>query len=209
MCNGKPCVQSITISAPTVDEQGCQAHPRDPAPSPPHARKSHAEKPGKLPDPPPDATIASACAPSSPWPVCKGDEPKLCVPKPGEGFTTCVRQAGDVTCPAGWPVRRLFFDEIADGRSCSDCACGAPAGSVCLVSVSIASDATCSGGPVHGVFVTSPKPTSCLDLPTGVALGSKAAEFVAYQPGACEPTGGETLGEVFPSGPMTFCCLDD
>jgi hypothetical protein len=210
MCSGKLCVQSISISAPVVQEQPCQAHPHDPAPLPPGAQKSpRAEKPGKLPEPPPDTTIASACAPPSPWPVCKGDEPKLCVPEPGEGFATCVRQAGDVACPSGWPVRRLFFDEMADGRSCSGCACSAPTGSVCLVSISLASDATCSGFPLQGAVVTSEKPTSCHDLPPGVALTSKAAAFIAYEPGACEPTGGETVGEVFPSDPVTFCCLDD
>jgi hypothetical protein len=211
MCNGKPCVQSITVSAPVVNEQGCQAHPHAPAQPPPGAKpqSEHAEKPGKLPDPPPEATVASACAPPSPWPVCKGDEPKACVPKPGPEFATCVRQAGDVACPEGWPVRRLFFDEMADGRTCSDCACSAPTASVCRVRISVASDATCSGDPVQGVMVTSAKPKSCLDLPPGVALESKAAAFIAYEPGACAPIGGEMVGDVLPSGPMTFCCLAD
>lgn len=65
------------------------------------------------------------------------------------------------------------------------------------------------GLDVSNNLITSEKPTSCHDLPPGVTLTSKATAFIAYEPGACQPTGGETVGEVFPSGPMTFCCLAD
>ncbi|KYF94126.1 hypothetical protein BE20_07385 [Sorangium cellulosum] len=40
----------------------------------------------------------------------------------------------------------------------------------------------------------------------GVGLGSKSAEIVAVDPGACAPSGGEPIGALEPAAPSTFCC---
>ena len=46
---------------------------------------------------------------------------------------------------------------------------------------------------------------SALEEP-GTALGSKLATRPVYEPGSCEPLGGEAIGSVTLVGPSTFCC---
>jgi hypothetical protein len=56
-------------------------------------------------------------------------------------------------------------------------------------------------------FADSMKPT-CTNLPiAGVDLGGKTVTAPSYQPGTCEPLGGESIGSVELKGPSTFCCL--
>jgi hypothetical protein len=49
---------------------------------------------------------------------------------------------------------------------------------------------------------------ACGDLAdAGLPLGSKAITDLAYDAGACAPSGGGVVETVEPSGPSTFCCL--
>jgi hypothetical protein len=198
MCSGKPCVRSVTVSAPVLEETPCT----------PRKLESEPKPTGFKAELPLDWRVAQACGPASPWLACKGEEDKLCVPKPSEAFATCVRAPGDVACPAGWPVRALYFADWQDARACSDCACSAPMGGSCLVRATVASDATCSAQP-QPLFVSSMDPGGCVDVPSGVALGSKEAALLAYEPGTCTPLESVTEGKVDVSGPVTLCCLAD
>jgi len=47
----------------------------------------------------------------------------------------------------------------------------------------------------------------CINYVTSGALAGKTATTPIYEPGACEPLGGEPIGSVELDGPSTFCCL--
>jgi hypothetical protein len=45
-------------------------------------------------------------------------------------------------------------------------------------------------------------------MPPGLPLGSKEITNLEYHPGSCEPSGGETIGDIDPLGPPTvYCCI--
>ena len=46
----------------------------------------------------------------------------------------------------------------------------------------------------------------CGDIAAGAGLGSKTATVPIYEPGACDPSGGELTGSLELKGPTTFCC---
>ncbi|WP_437663862.1 hypothetical protein [Sorangium sp. So ce1182] len=99
----------------------------------------------------------------------------------------------------------MFHGSAEDTRSCSPCGCGEPEGASCTIMASVYSDGACAE-QVASTLVSSRAPF-CGVTPPGVALGSKSAEVVAVEPGACAPSGGEAIGQVLPAEPSTFCCL--
>ena len=131
----------------------------------------------------------------------------LCVPaaEPPPGFSQCIYQSGEHECPSGYPDRRVFYDEISDSPHCSECACGMPEGSLCSAPLRVYQDAFCTviaGGATYGLTAT------CNDVAEGTSLWSKMLLAAAtYEPGACEPSGGELTGSLELKGPTTFCCL--
>jgi hypothetical protein len=154
-------------------------------------------------------TVALACASEHLWPACKDDPACLSMPA-GEGagsdFAACVRKVGDEACPEGWPVRHLVYDNVDVERSCSPCACGAPAGGNCIVEAAITGGNAC-GGMEWKVNVVSDQPPGCVDvLPPGSSLVGKMAAVLTHEPGACEPSGGAPLVTVTLGVPMTLCC---
>ena len=130
----------------------------------------------------------------------------LCIPAAGPpaGFSQCIYQSGQHECPSSYPDRRVFYDEVSDSRHCSECACGAPEGSVCSVYLRVYKDALCTelmaGSTVHLMG-------TCSNLVENAGLGSKRVMTPpTYEPGACEPSGGELTGSLELNGPSTFCC---
>lgn len=67
------------------------------------------------------------------------------------------------------------------------------------------SDASCSTTRLE-VDVSAAMGTKCYPLMTSVALAGKRADVLEYKPGACEPTGGELLGDLILADARTFCC---
>jgi len=124
---------------------------------------------------------------------------------PPPGFSQCRYQQGEHECPSGYPSRRVFYDEVSDSRHCSECSCGAPEEGECTAIVQLYRDATCTL-QVEGREVSSKTMWVCSDLPSGHALRGKTATAPVYEPGWCEPSGGEALGSVELIGPSTFCC---
>ena len=110
-------------------------------------------------------------------------------------------------CPDEYPRRVVVSDSVKDERACSPCACGAPEGAECAALVTLSGDAACAS-PIAAVTVAPGQP-ACVDVPSGVALGSKEASFSVDETGKCAPTGGEPVGELAPAGPVTFCCQPD
>ncbi|XXY45299.1 hypothetical protein WME91_35365 [Sorangium sp. So ce269] len=187
LCNGEPCVQSLTIAAPSVTTGACT--PRVDVPPP-------------VPKLDPWATRAIACLAGA-YTSC--NDATTCVPAAPSGFRTCVFHEGEADCPEGYALKHTFFKEVIDGRDCTACGCGDPTGASCTLMVSVYRDAGCTD-PLASSLVGSSVPF-CVVTPPGVGLGSKSATIAAVEPGACAPHGGEPVGELQPSAPSTFCCI--
>jgi hypothetical protein len=126
----------------------------------------------------------------------------VCLPKaPGADFADnyCIWQVGDVDCPnAQFPDKQRFFEELADTRACSACACSGPN---CSYSwqVFATDDSTCaapllelsSAGQCVQVNPTADK------LRLGAAISGD---------GKCTPSGGASQGDVTAKKPVTVCC---
>lgn len=133
-------------------------------------------------------------------------EGSVCAPTPPDDFSLCIYQVGAVAeCPSEYSTRVLVFSDARDERACSACECGSPVGGTCSAYVEVFSDDACAD-PVVSVTTVSDGVPKCVDLPAGVALGSKAAQLDDDAPGACAATGGEVTGTVEPIGAVTLCC---
>lgn len=139
------------------------------------------------------------------------DSGEVCIPgppTPPPGFGICTSKDGDdplIECPPDYPTRYVLYLGAEDTRNCSPCACEPPQGSSCSSLVSLYSDDACAM-QVGSVTATSTG-SMCVDVPPG-SLGSKAASPPKYNPGTCQPTGGEATGSLLPLDPFTFCCTN-
>ena len=149
-------------------------------------------------------TFARACS-LNVSPCLEPAAPCVSTAPPPPGFSQCTYQQGEHECPWDYPSRRVFYDEISDSRHCSECSCGLPKGGDCTAYVALYKDATCTT-VVGARSVNSKTILGCGDLTAGNALRGKTATTPLYEPGACDPSGGEVLGSVELRGPSTFCC---
>jgi hypothetical protein len=193
MCNGEPCVASLTAEIPIAVSTACGVK----SPPPPPPVKS--------------SWISFVRACGGEYPQFCGSPGEMCAPKPlappPEGYDLCVHRPGDHPCPRGWSRRQIYHRSMGGDWSCSACDCSAPIGASCMAAVSVFSDSECSSMLDFHV-VSSDDAALCRDLSIGVGLGSKSAEIVTSDPGACDPIGGIVVGEVEPIEPETFCCMD-
>lgn len=139
---------------------------------------------------------ATACAlTNAPANAC--DAGATCAPSPGPETKTCIRQAGDVACPAGpYTEKKTFFEGLADARTCSACSCsGACSGGT----TAVYNDTNCTTQ-----FDTTP-PNACDSLPANNLNGS--AKLIAAASLTCTASGGAVSGTVTGTNPTTFCCL--
>lgn len=196
-CNGDITISaaqnpsSVRIERLTLTESGC----KPPEPLPPRSDAASWK------------TFARACRGYGFSPCL--DPGMLCVPTaepPPQGFSQCIYQKGDLECPPGYLDKHVFYDDISDSRQCTECSCGAPVGGVCSATVSVFQDGSCANS-MGTVLMDSriPKCATFQQAP-GIALGSKRATPPVYEPGACEPIGGEVIGSAAVVGPSTFCC---
>lgn len=196
LCNGQPCVQSLSIAPPTVMMAPCTPM----VDGPPAAHDLTY----------PWGIFARACVGAA-YPPCKTPA-NVCAPAPPSpetpppsGFLTCTFHEGERSCPMEYPARFVFYAGVEDTRSCSECACGEPEGASCTVLAGAFSDGACSA-PVTGQNMISSAAPFCASVVPGSGLGSKSAAVVDVNAGSCPPLGGEPIGEVVPAGPATFCC---
>ena len=180
-CSGVPCVQSVTVPALLVVP--CE-------PSAPVVSKTDAFW----------GRTARACAVDVPMSGCGGGQ--ICVPAPPGGFDICLHGEGDLECPSGF-AKSLFYTEVEDDRGCEECECGPP-DAQCEAYVVAYSSPAC-GVPAGSVIATTDEP-ACFDVPSGIALGSVEASFLAESAGSCAAGGGAPTGDVVPGGPVTLCC---
>ncbi len=130
------------------------------------------------------------------------------------GFRACIYKRGEHECPAEWSGDRDVVYEVSadkpgfiDDRNCSPCACGAPAGSLCVGQFRVFEDAACTK-QIFADPISSIK-GQCTDvLPPGKAIGSKEFAGIEYLPSVCEVLGGEPIGAALPDAEqaVTVCC---
>ncbi len=151
-------------------------------------------------------TAALACRETTSPGITCHDPALTCAPAATPDFRMCIFHEGVEPCPPSYPQQHLVYSGFDDQRSCSPCACGAPAGSSCTATLGVFKDSACGVGLLDDPL-SSDSP-SCFDLaPAGQTLGSKSITKLAYQPGTCTPSGGQPMGSASPSGVSTFCCL--
>ncbi|MBK9263107.1 MAG: hypothetical protein IPM54_25300 [Polyangiaceae bacterium] len=192
LCGGKPCVASINISPPVIEEAPCVAHATVPPIDIPKAKADG-----------PYTTEGLACS-GDPWPAC-ATAGERCVPSVNDPFAACVMHEGDVLCPNGWDSKQVLYGMIDDQRTCSECSCLPSTGATCSMKVQLFGDAACSTTELE-VNVSVDMASDCHLLMPGVALAGKRSDVLEYKPGACEPSGGELLGDVVLADARTFCC---
>ena len=190
-CGGVPCVQSLSIAAPTLITGACTPRSEEPVPFTDISW--------------PWATAALACTGTAYSPCADPSTTCAPAPPPAAGFLTCIFHEGDQECPDAYPDKHLFYQDVEDHRSCTDCACGAPTGASCTVMASVFTDNACT--TLLNTDAVSSSGPSCGSVPAGSGLGSKSAVLRDINPGACPPSGGESIGTIAPSEPSTFCCL--
>ena len=154
-------------------------------------------------------TFARACLGNGFTMPCP-DPGDYCAPTaapPPDGFSQCVFQKGDFTCPLDYPSKHVFYEGAIDQRECTECTCGAPEGGECTARVSVYKEAGCTNLK-QAMFVVDSIDSQCANITAGTPLVSKDADQLWYAPGVCEPSGGEPAGPVELLGPGTFCCQE-
>jgi hypothetical protein len=191
--DGKSGIVSLSVSAIEIHTNGCSVVstvPRDRGALPSRWN-----------------TFARACAGSG-WTSCDAFN-GTCVQKVPESFRLCIGHEGTMDCPSlgNWHDRHVFYGGVNDQRTCTECTCGAPAGEMCVGSLSVYDDGSCTNDAM-GKFPMSSFKDSCFDiLPPGMQLGSKSAAKPSYVAGACAPSPGKPSGgAVEKIAAMTFCC---
>jgi hypothetical protein len=137
------------------------------------------------------------CAPSPSSGGCDGG---TCLPKPPAGFDPriCIYRAGSLECPASYSKAIEFGSTIADGRTCTPCACGAPA-ATCPASLAFYGDNACASS-----FLGKAANTGVCVVLGGASVTVSAINVAAQSPCApvqAAPTGGVTIAD-----PITVCC---
>jgi hypothetical protein len=122
-----------------------------------------------------------------------------CYPSGGDGAPVCVSAVGSIACPAGFPQQTVYFQDIADDRSCTSCSC-APQGQACQIEIDV-----CSNGFFQ---VTMNEGDECTQLNSSDGDGVTLLSTAVVQQGSCGAVGGVLAGSTAPIGPITVCCLD-
>jgi hypothetical protein len=146
----------------------------------------------------PDGGDSGSPAPDS---GCAGTE--VCAPFSPFGSSLCVWQSGVVACPASYPNQHLLYASGTDSRSCTpgNCSCPAPTGVSCSVSVTISTEANCSGATV-----LVGDAGACANYGS-VTSPSFVGAHVTHSGGSCTPNGSATAnGQITPTGATTVCC---
>jgi len=114
----------------------------------------------------------------------------------------CFHRPGDVPCPNGSDARYVVFGGWTDARGCSPCECSDPAGVCEDGSVRVFGNAFCSLASN-----TVPMDGACTQLSGGQFFTSIRFEDGGVPSGIqCTASGGEPMGTVSPTDPVTVCC---
>ncbi|MDC0745340.1 hypothetical protein [Polyangium mundeleinium] len=109
-------------------------------------------------------------------------------------------------CPSVFPDRFVFYRGTEGQVECSPCTCGEPVGAKCNAKLSAFQDPACGSVP-PSLFENVPAAAICIDFSASpLTLGAMEADWISNEPGTCEPSGGELIGEVKGTDPRVFCC---
>lgn len=155
---------------------------------------------------------ARACAGEAIPETCQ-DPGHTCLPTaepPPPGFRQCIMRivpgdAEGLECPSDFPEEYAFYAAIDDQRECTPCTCTQTAASACAARVSAYSDTACTSALFENVAIGMAT-SQCVDVMSGFQLGSMEATWTVNQPGACEASGGEAIGEASLAELHVFCC---
>jgi hypothetical protein len=193
LCGGVPCVQSLTLSVPIINEKPCTPQMEGWVDLP--ILKIKADGP-RMP-------TGRACASEKPLPSCSGQG----CSKTNSAFGACILHDGDEVCPDGWTGdRHVLYQHVEDERACTPCGCDPPSGGVCQVRWRVFSDSSCTTLTAENNVTTNMAPAACSDLDPSFALAGKSAEVLNYTKGTCVPTGGKSIGDLKLDGQVTVCC---
>jgi len=153
-------------------------------------------------------TFARACAGEPLFQAC-GDPGSVCLPTsepPPPGFRQCILYLSDddPTCPPDYPEKMSFYDGLDDTRACTPCTCTEVTPSECSALMSVYEDPDC--GSLVGSLSIGMVSDQCMDVMGGMGLESMKGEWLVNEPGTCEASGGEPVGEAIPTKQRTFCC---
>jgi hypothetical protein len=202
LCNGIPCVAAVRVSAPPLKRIDTSCTPvtkyDKELPTPKLTNSGSDISPGRV-------CVGSQNSEGATF--CGENNQNVCLSIPA-GALACIVRDGDVACPASWPQKHVLYQNVQDERSCSECSCGPIEGTQCTVKYRIFGDALCSN-EIASHDIDGPGDDTCYPLPSGNAISGKSMEKVDHKPGACQPLGGEVVGEVKLELPLTVCCLLD
>jgi hypothetical protein len=134
------------------------------------------------------------------------DAGSVCIEKASAPYDgpACISQPGDVKCPGEWPTRIDAYQSGTDSRGCDACSCD-PAGVACAGDkFTVYDDNFCSmagAAPVDLVGNSCPSMQNHVDNDSG-SYRATAATLT----GDCTAGGGQPIGEIVPTGAVSFCC---
>lgn len=117
----------------------------------------------------------------------------------------CVAASGDHYCPQGYPQRSVHYTGYVDGRACSSCECGWPAGGTCAQATLYPCTGCTGTGMTLGAGQCLPVDGNTMNCGSGPAIRSVRFDTTVTG-GACAPSGGQLSGALQPDGPVTLCC---
>ncbi|MDC0743260.1 MULTISPECIES: hypothetical protein [Polyangium] len=198
---------SIMLAAPTVS-------PCEPIGDPIPESPSFAPQPVSFANGIHWGTFAKACQGTVDG-KCENSN-DTCLPSaepPPPGFRQCVQYTLPVDeehlpkCPEVFPHQFVFYGGTEGKVECSACECGEPIGGQCAAAVSAYQNPVCGSLP-NPLFKDVPAAQGlCIDFAgMPLALGGMEAKWINNEPGTCEPSGGQPVGEVRGADPRVFCC---
>lgn len=186
--------QSMEVAAPT--EQPCAPIvnlPQKEQPAPAYSLAGRACLGEVYPDK--CADVGDTCLPTA--------EP------PPPGFRHCIMylREGDTECPDSYPDKAKLYAGVEDSRECTQCTCTKTASADCVAEVSAYQDTVCGASTrfYSGMVAMGGMPCVGPGMP-GAQLGSMSGTWLVNEPGACQASGGESIGEVTGLDQRVFCC---
>lgn len=157
-----------------------------------------------------------ACGSSDVGGAC-GDA-EVCIPRPLEPYDSdiCIWADGDLECPEAYPDRTLRYGDYDDTRDCSACSCGGPDADCSDPSVRVSKEHP-TGACETNVFFDAPN-GGCEFFTPQFDFCASADHFseIALLPGdleidldaPCPAQGGNAVGNLTPTDPVTLCCTE-
>lgn len=170
----------------------------------PPSAEYYCDVPEQTPTVPPMSWDTAAVGCAAPSPQVNGcGANNLCVAAPTAPFQSkmCISKTGDRACPTQtYTARSVFYTAAVDGRTCTPCGyTRTPI--TCTATAVMYSDSMC-GSAIGTVTDFS---GACGNLPGTVGSTKMLGATFSGTP-SCSAVGGQPMGSIAPTGPVTVCC---